>query len=134
MVLFHLWRSPFSSVSRRKRRWLPQFVVYLSFSFRLFFLFVYTTVRLGYVAYVRMYVVLLGRIAVMMLDCIIYPSTPCAGEGDYGSNPEVSPYPVAEYPQSSDGEVRHSHFALERIASRPADGCRGRIGENRMSK
>ena len=57
---------------------------------------------------------------------------PLNREGDHGSNPEVTPYPVAEDPQSTDGEVRHGHFALEGIARWPAYGCRGRIGENRM--
>jgi hypothetical protein len=57
---------------------------------------------------------------------------PLDREGDYGSNPEVAPYPVAEDPQSTDSEVRHSHFALEGIACWPTDGRRGGIGENRM--
>src|SRR5215204_7210299 len=60
-------------------------------------------------------------------------SQPPHREPDHGSNPEFAPYPVAENPQSTDGEVRHSHLALEGIARRPADGCRSRIREDRVS-
>ena len=53
-------------------------------------------------------------------------------EPDHASNPEVSPHPVAEDAQNTHREVRHGHFALERIARWPADGGRGRIGEDRV--
>src|SRR5215216_1014916 len=42
-------------------------------------------------------------------------------EPDHGSNPEVSPHPVAEDAQNTHGKVRHGHFALEGIARGPTD-------------
>jgi hypothetical protein len=60
-------------------------------------------------------------------------SKPPHGEPDHGSDPEISPHPVAEDAQNTHGEVRHGNFALEGIARRPADGSSGRIGEDRVT-
>ena len=59
-------------------------------------------------------------------------SQPPHRERDRGSNPEISPHPVAEDAQNTNGQVRHGHFALEGIARRPADGLSGRICEDRV--
>src|SRR3712207_1663565 len=49
-------------------------------------------------------------------------SQPPHRETNRGSNPEISPHPVAEDAQNTYGQVRHGHFALKGIARRPADG------------
>ena len=52
---------------------------------------------------------------------------------DNGCDPELSPKPVAEDPQSTEGEIRDRHFGLEGVAGRPADRFGGLFGENSMA-